>query len=98
MIYTSTALNSLLDFVNVINPYSPQSYLRFSDVFRGYRNVTLGEYGLKGGSFREIIRSALNRTTFIVLCSFVLILSTAVAPHSGQAFITDIISVIWKYV
>ena len=40
-----------------INPYSPNvtflylqktsENLRFSDVFRGYRNVTLGEYELK---------------------------------------------------
>ena len=40
-----------------LNPYSPNvtflyplktlENLRFSDVFRGYRNVTLGEYGLK---------------------------------------------------
>ena len=33
-----------------VNPYSPNVtflyHLRFSDVFRGYRNVTLGEYGL----------------------------------------------------
>ena len=44
-------------FLNPFNPYSPNvTFLyplknsenrRFSDVFRGYKNVTLGEYGLK---------------------------------------------------
>ena len=43
-------------FPTLFNPYSPSvtflyplktsENLRFSDVFRGYRNVTLGEYGL----------------------------------------------------
>ena len=42
--------------VQLLNPYSPNATflyplktsenLRFSEVFRGYRNVTLGEYGL----------------------------------------------------
>ena len=48
--------DKLLLIKSLINPYSPSvtfrypqktsENLRFSDVFRGYRNVTLGEYGL----------------------------------------------------
>ena len=34
-------VNDKSNFLNFLN-------LRFSDIFRGYRNVTLGEYGLQG--------------------------------------------------
>ena len=47
------------EMVHWLNPYSPNvtflyplktsKNFRFSDIFRGYRNVTLGEYGLKMG-------------------------------------------------
>ena len=50
-------LDKLLKLKTLINPYSPNvtflhplkksENLRFSDVFRRYRNVTLGEYGLR---------------------------------------------------
>ena len=53
------------------NPYSPNvTFLyslktwenrRFSDVFRGYRNVTLGEYGLT--KFPRIERSENHKVT-----------------------------------
>ena len=32
--------------VTFLHPLKTSENLRFSDVFRGYRNVTLGEYGL----------------------------------------------------
>ena len=54
MIYDFLTRNKRMD--TLLNPYSlnvtflfllkTSENRRFSDVFRGYRNVTLGEYGL----------------------------------------------------
>ena len=39
--------------VTFLYPLKTSKKPGFSDVFRGYRNVTLGEYGLKGLLLRD---------------------------------------------
>ena len=39
-------LTHILPMLHFCTPWKLQQNRRFSDVFRGYRNVTLGEYGL----------------------------------------------------
>ena len=50
-------LKSLIKYINTYSPNVTFLYplktsenIRFSDVFRGYRNVTLGEYGLRNNA------------------------------------------------
>ena len=60
--------------VNLSNPYSLNvTFLyplktsgnpRFSDIFRGYRNVTLGEYGLNALLFIQIARLRISQKLF----------------------------------
>ena len=65
------------DHFNSFNPYSSNvtflcplktsENLRFCDVFRGYRNVTLGEYGLRIHEWESIRKWSLTSDTLTTL-------------------------------
>ena len=52
-----------------LNPYSPNVtflYRRFSDVFRGYRNKTMGKYGLM--EFPQIVTLISDQDPKAITC------------------------------
>ena len=56
----SRQFNSYSPNVAFLYPLETSENLQFSDVFRGYRNVTLGEYGLNYVGGLPAFRNNLN--------------------------------------